>query len=220
MLDSLFEKYDALVIFDTETTGLNCASDNIIELAAIRVEKSGITHQVDRLIKLPPFKKITSEITNITGITNEKLASEGVDKKIAEQDFLSLLKGSPLLVAYNAQFDLCFLYYFLLSSQNQKKLILDKLDPLTIYRDRRDYPHKLENAVAAYNLTTVINSHRALDDCLAAFEVLKAMDEEESDLHKYINLFGYHPKYAIQGVKIASVTYLPQPFLRTKKLYE
>ena len=36
--DSLFEKYDRLVLFDTETTGLLFARDEIIEFAAVVVE--------------------------------------------------------------------------------------------------------------------------------------------------------------------------------------
>ena len=39
-LDSLFAKYDRLVLFDTETTGLNYVRDEIIEFAAVVVEKS------------------------------------------------------------------------------------------------------------------------------------------------------------------------------------
>ena len=39
MFDSLFSKYDRLVLFDTETTGLDFARDEIIEFAAVVVEK-------------------------------------------------------------------------------------------------------------------------------------------------------------------------------------
>ena len=43
------------------------------------------------------------------------------------------------------------------------------------------------------------NSHRAIDDVLALFEVLKAMDDEREDLGSYVNLFGYNPKYGVSG---------------------
>ena len=38
-LDSLFSKYDKLVLFDTETTGLQFNRDEIIEFAAVVVEQ-------------------------------------------------------------------------------------------------------------------------------------------------------------------------------------
>ena len=37
-LQSLFSRYDRLVLFDTETTGLAYARDEIIEFAAVVVE--------------------------------------------------------------------------------------------------------------------------------------------------------------------------------------
>ena len=37
--DGLFQKYDRLVLFDTETTGLAFSRDEIIEFAAIVVER-------------------------------------------------------------------------------------------------------------------------------------------------------------------------------------
>lgn len=39
-LRDIFTKYKAVVFFDTETTGLEAESCQIIELAAIRVEKT------------------------------------------------------------------------------------------------------------------------------------------------------------------------------------
>ena len=39
-LSRLLDRYKALVIFDTETSGLNPGDDQIIELAALRVERT------------------------------------------------------------------------------------------------------------------------------------------------------------------------------------
>mgnify|MGYP000137852126 CR=1 FL=1 len=93
---------------------------------------------------------------------------------------------------------------------------LDWLDSLTVYKDRRAYPHKLANAIIAYELEDKVqNSHRAIDDVLALFEVLKAMDEERDDLCTYVNLFGYNPKYGVSGRRITGVRYEPQGFSKT-----
>ena len=89
-----------------------------------------------------------------------------------------------------------------------------------MYRDRRDYPHKLCNAIEAYGLTEAENSHRAVDDARATVLLLEAMAAEKDDLLRYIDLFGVHPKYGMSGKKIASVTYCPQPYDRRVPLYE
>ena len=39
-LRDIFQRYEAAVFFDTETTGLDAKSCRIIELAAIRIEKA------------------------------------------------------------------------------------------------------------------------------------------------------------------------------------
>ena len=52
---SLFEKYDRLIVFDTETTGLDCRNDQIIEFACVVVEKKkGIVLEFDQLVQLAP----------------------------------------------------------------------------------------------------------------------------------------------------------------------
>jgi hypothetical protein len=59
-----------------------------------------------------------------------------------------------------------------------------------------------------------------VDDVLATLEVMKAMELEKPDLERYVNLFGYNPKYGIDGKPIGSVTYRPQPYDPVKPLYE
>lgn len=81
-----------------------------------------------------------------------------------------------LLLAYNAHFDLSFLFYTLVKDGDAAILKgKDKLDLLTVYRDRRAFPHRLASAIEAYNLQDQVqNSHRAIDDVLATVAVLEA----------------------------------------------
>ena len=223
--ETLFEKYDRLVIFDTETTGLLFSRDEIIEFAAAVVEnRNGIptvVEEYDELIALSPGGFVPPKIEQLTGISTQDLRERGLPKTRVAQDIARMIKGNTLLLAYNAHFDLSFLYYFLL--RHGDPMILkgkDKLDLLTVYKDRRPYPHKLCNAIEAYGLTgKVVNSHRAVDDCVATVAVMEEMEKEKSDLECYVNLFGYNPKFGIDGKAIGSVTYKPQPYNSTKALY-
>ncbi len=224
--DALFSKYDRLVLFDTETTGLDFARDEIIEFAAVVVENQNgnivITQEYDQLIALSPGMRIPAEIEKLTGITNQDVQDKGISKEQVCRDIGQMFAGNALLLAYNAHFDLSFLFYLLL--RNGDPTILkgkDKLDLLTVYKDRASYPHKLCNAITHYGLEgKVVNSHRAVDDVIATVEVMKAMETEKDDIMRYVNLFGHHPTYGIGGKPIGSVTYKPQPYNCAIPLYE
>ena len=225
-LDALFEKYDRLFLFDTETTGLSFQRDEIIEFAAIVVEKRDgqvvVTQEYDELITLSPGNTIPLKIQQLTGITDQDIKEKGIPKTQVCQDVARMVAGNTLLLAYNAHFDLSFLFYLLLRDGDPAILKgKDKLDLLTVYKDRRNYPHKLCNAIDAYGLTgKVVNSHRAVDDVLATLEVMKEMEAERSDLLCYVNLFGYHPTYGLGSKPIGSVTYKPQPTPAQLPLYK
>ena len=222
---ALFEKYDRLVLFDTETTGLQFSRDEIIEFAAIVVEcRDGepvVIQEYDELVSLTPGNSVPPVIQNLTGITTQDILERGLSKTRVCRDIGEMLAGNTLLLAYNAHFDLSFLYYMLL--RDGDPMILkgkDKLDLLTVYKDRRAYPHKLCNAIEAYGLAgKVVNSHRAVDDVLATLAVMGEMEAERDDLISYVNLFGYNPKYGIDGKPIGTVTYKPQGFEPGTPLY-
>ena len=65
-----------------------------------------------------------------------------------------------------------------------------------------------------------MNSYRAVDDARAAGLLLAAMAAERDDLDRYVDLFGYSPKYGVSGRRISSVTYRPQSYQRLRPLYE
>ena len=223
--ERLFEKYDRLVIFDTETTGLNYSRDEIIQFAAVVVEQAEgeakVVQEYDELISLTPGNSVPAKITELTGISDMDLLERGLPKSRVAQDIARMFSGNTLLLAYNAHFDLSFLFYFLLRHGDPTVLKgKDKLDLLTVYRDRRSFPHKLTNAISAYGLSgKVVNSHRAVDDVLATVAVMEAMEKEKADLENYVNLFGYIPRFGIDGKPIGSVTYKPQPYNSTTPLY-
>lgn len=221
-LERFFEKYDRLVLFDTETTGLQYSRDEIIEFSAVVLEPQGVVREYDELISLSPGNSVPLKIQQLTGITDMDLRERGLPKTRVCRDIAELFSGNTLLMAYNAHFDLSFLYYMLL--RDGDPMILkgkEKLDLLTVYRDRHSFPHRLSSAIDTYGLSgKVVNSHRAIDDVLATVEVMKAMVAEKDDLLNYVNLFGYLAQYGIDGKPIGSVTYRPQRYDPAKPLYE
>ncbi len=224
--DSLFSKYDRLVLLDTETTGLIFSRDEIIEFAAVVVERIDgvptVIQEYDQLVTLSPGGFVPANIEKLTGISNQDILERGIAKTRVCRDISEMLAGNTLIIAYNAHFDLSFLYYMLLRDGDPAILKgKDKLDLLTVYKDRRSFPHKLCNAIDAYQLSgKVVNSHRAVDDVLATLAVMEEMEKERDDLLCYVNLFGYHPTYGIDGKPIGSVTYKPQSYDALQPLYK
>lgn len=220
MFSKLLEQYKRVIFFDTETTGFDPEkTDQMIELAAMSIDAYGNERQMNEFIRLFRMKKLPDQISSLTGIVDLTLATNGIEEIEALKMFIEMIKGEgkTLLVAHNAQFDLKFIAYAIYRNKDAGQGWMrmfnecDYLDTLTVYKDRRRYPHKLEAAVAEYHLAgKVENSHRAIDDCKALFEVAKAMDKEKPDLHRYINLFGFNPKYGPEAHQFKKVTYAPQ----------
>ena len=159
MLQELREQFDRIIVFDTETTGIDCKKDEIIEVGiletSLKNKRPETVRSDDLLIRLSGGKKLPPFITELTGITEEMLMKDGISKEEAAAKIASYLQGGRiLLVAYNAQFDLCFLFYFLHSFGLAHLLKgIKMLDAMTVYKDRREYPHKLKNAIEAYGLS-------------------------------------------------------------------
>ncbi len=224
-LSDFFTKYDRLLVFDTETTGLSCNRDEIIEFSAAVLEQQDgevkVVRQYDELVSLSPGGFVPQKIQQLTGITDRDLRERGLPKTRVCRDIAELMAGNTLLLAYNAHFDLSFLYYMLL--RDGDPMILkgkDKLDLLTVYRDRHSFPHKLCSAIEVYGLSgKVVNSHRAIDDVIATVAVMEAMAAERDDLLNYVNLFGYNAKYGVPGKPIGSVQYKPQNYDPAQPLY-
>lgn len=93
------------VVFDFETTGLQPAVNEIIEIGAVKIINGEITEKYHKMIK--PVNSVPPIITKITGITNEMLENEPPVEEVLP-DFIDFI-GDSVLVAHNADFDYRFL---------------------------------------------------------------------------------------------------------------
>ena len=196
------------IFFDTETSGLDCRNCKIIELAMLVVENGKIIEEYDEFINIG--ERIDSKIITLTGITNDMLVNEGINEEDVAKDIKGRLSSGTLMIAHNCQFDLSFIYNLLKrhypyeADEIVKKV--NWLDTLTILRDRKDYPHKFTDALRYYGISDV-NFHRAIDDAKALYKVYLAMKTERDDLGEYVNVFGYNPRYGVNGVRFSFIDY-------------
>ncbi|MBR1610049.1 MAG: 3'-5' exonuclease, partial [Methanobrevibacter sp.] len=153
-----------VIYFDTETSGLDFIENEIIELAMLIVE-DGRIEEYDKFINIG--KDLPSKITEITGITDEDLITKGFSEKSIAEDLKNHLTSGTLMIAHNCQFDLSFVYYLLKRHYPLEADDIVKnlywLDTVTVLKDRKEFPHKLIDAVKHYGIEEV-NFHRAIDD--------------------------------------------------------
>ena len=236
-VSEMFQGYEQVVFIDVETTGLFVEKDQIIEIAAIsRSEyEPDLTDEREAclLIKLPKGEKLPDNIVELTNITDDMLEKEGVEESVAVDMFLNIFNPAKktLIVAHNAQFDLSFVFKLIEKHGKSIPVTFDILDTFTILKDRKAYPHSLKDAIEYYQIGGVENSHRAIDDVKALFEIVKHMKAERDDLADYINLIGVHRVHGLWGDKINGVTYgiqllgsknkrLPDFLKEGKRIYE
>lgn len=155
-----------LAIVDLETTGGRAQQDRITEIGIILVDESGV-RTWSTLIN--PECRISSFITQLTGISNDTVASAPRFADIADE-LMSLLKGR-LFIAHNARFD----YAFIKAEFERLGQFFQVKSLCTVRLSRTLSPeqprHNLDSVMASYGIT-ISNRHRALDDAQAVYEFL------------------------------------------------
>lgn len=192
---------------------MNCFSCNVIELAMLTVDDGEIVEEYDKFIKVG--RPLPRNIIDITGIDDDMLNNEGVDENIVAHDLKERMEMANVMIAHNAQFDLSFIYNLLRrhfpDEVDEIVSNVDWIDTLSVVKDRKKYPHRLNNVVKKYNLGE-FNFHRAIDDTKALYMVTQALKNERNDLKEYRNVFGYNPKYGVEGIRFKFIEYKSQPF--------
>ncbi len=173
-----------IVFFDLETTGLNIASDRIIEISAVKISVNGDQEVKTRRVKpvdcLGEQIPLPKEVSDLTHIHDEDLADKPTFKEIAKS-LAEWIKGCDL-GGYNLnRFDIPMLAEEFLRAgvdidlrkcrSVDAQVIFNKKEQRTLTAAYKFYCHKdLEGA------------HGAEADTLATYEVLKAQLDHYQDL--------------------------------------
>ncbi len=171
-------KQISCVIIDTETTGLEPQTNEIIELAGLKILHGQIEEPFNSLIRLG--QPLPPEITQLTGITDEML-KEGEQKNFVFQRFFDFVQDLPL-IAHNMEFDLPFIQRHLEESTGKK---LSNQAICTLKLSRNLLPglpsHKLAKVAQHFNIPTPL-THRALGDVEITYQLwLKLAEHLEKD---------------------------------------
>lgn len=159
-----------LVFIDLETTGINVATDRIVEICMIKVHPDGREETLTQRIN--PTIPISQESYEIHGISQEDVKDEPTFADMAPS--FSGFIGNADLAGYNAiKFDIPLLVEEFLRANIDFDLKNRRLV------DVQNIFHKMEprNLVAAYKFycdKELVNAHSAEADTVATLEILKA----------------------------------------------
>lgn len=147
---------DDVIVLDTETTGLSCAENELIEISAARLRGREVVDRFDTFVH--PNGLIPPEITELTSITNADVAhAPRAEEAVAALE--EFVQGCPV-IAHNATFDRSFIE----SVKGGVKVSDIWIDSLALSRIAlpRLSSHKLATMAELFGCAAV--SHRAPDD--------------------------------------------------------
>jgi DNA polymerase-3 subunit epsilon len=159
-----------LVFLDLETTGINVASDRIVEIALLKINTNGTEEEM--LYRLNPEMPIPEQSTSIHGISDADVAEKPTFKEQAKT-IANFIEGCDLAGFNSNRFDIPLLAEEFIRAGIDIELKKRKfIDVQAIF-------HKMEKRTleAAYQLYCKKNlegAHSAMVDTKATYEVLKA----------------------------------------------
>lgn len=183
-----------LAFIDLETTGIDVATDRIVEISIIKVFPDGTdttyTRRVNPTIPIPPHT------TEIHGISDEDVKDAPKFPDLA-LEILEILDDTDLAGYNSNRFDIPLLVEEFLRNGfefNARKRRL--IDVQAVF-------HKMEqrNLAAAYKFyckKELVNAHSAEADTRATYEILKAQVEHYEDIENDVDFLAkftnYHPE--------------------------
>lgn len=185
------------LVIDTETTGLDPKTDRIVELATVTMLGGRVLAR--RSMVVNPGIPIPEQASAIHGITDEKVANAPRLADIAA-GFLAMVRRVPVLVAYNAPFDIGFLRAELGEAWDEATAHAHVIDPLAIVRApavgklwKGQGRHKLGSVAERFGIALEGDLHRAAVDAELAGLVL----------HRLLDHLPDDPAQAARAVTVA-----------------
>ena len=169
-----------IVFFDIEATGLNVASDRIVELCYIKLFPNG--EELVNTLRFNPQKHISAEASAVNGIFDEDVKNCPTFKEESQKLF-EIFQGADLAGYNSNHFDIPLLVEeFIRADKNLEISKAKFVDVQTIFHkmERRD----LTAAYKFYCHKDLTAAHTAEADTRATLEVLEAQLDRYDDILK------------------------------------
>lgn len=161
-------------VFDLETTGTNVATDDIIEIGGVKLEKGRIVEYYNTLID--PDRHIPEGASDVNHIYDEDVKNAPYIEDIMPF-FMEYCKGYILVAHNGAGFDFKFIerYCQKFNLPFENKLVDSLTEARKILKNQRS--HSLATLCKQFNIINK-NAHRAYEDAEATAKVFtKLMDD-------------------------------------------
>ncbi len=174
---------NTFVVFDLETTGLNSTPvngnmDAIIEIGAYKIVDGVIKESFSTFIN--PQRKLSEEIVNLTGITDEMVKDAPTYEEVMP-DFFKFCQGN-ILVGHNvANFDFKFVDYYC----GRLGYMLDRkiMDTIPLAQELLFLSNYKLNTIADH-FKISFNHHRAIDDAYVTAKIFLELIKIKKSLPK------------------------------------
>jgi len=167
-----------LVFFDLETTGIQIASDRIVEISILKVFPNG--NKESKTWRVNPEIEIPKQASDIHGITNEDVVNEPKFKELASK-VSKMIEGSDLAGFNSNRFDIPLLAEEMLRAEvNFDMQDRKAIDVQVIFHKKE--PRNLSAGYQFYCDKDLENAHSAEADTLATYEILLAQVEKYDDV--------------------------------------
>ena len=184
-----------IVFFDLETTGIQIATDRIVEISVLKVYPNGNKETWTRLVN--PEIEIPKEASDIHGITNEKVVMEPKFSELAHK-VSTMIEGCDLAGFNSNRFDIPLLAEEMLRAKVNFDMENRKaIDVQVIFHKKEQ--RNLSAGYEFYCGKNLENAHSAEADTIATFEILEAQIEKYEDLQNdvsFLSDYSSHQKRA------------------------
>jgi len=172
-----------MAFFDLETTGINIASDRIVEISILKIDVNGKETSYNRRVN--PEMAIPEQSTAIHGITDDDVKDCHTFREIA-REVAAFIEGCDL-AGYNAiKFDIPVLAEEFLRSDVDFDIRKRKYVDVQVIFHKKEQ-RTLSAAYKFYCDRNLVDAHSAEADTRATYEILKAQLDHYSDLENDIS---------------------------------
>jgi DNA polymerase-3 subunit epsilon len=167
-----------LIFFDLETTGIDVATDRIVEISYLKVFPNG--DEESKTMKINPTIPIPAKVTAIHGITDEDVKDAPKFNEIAKS-LARIFEGSDFAGYNSNKFDLPLLAEEFLRAGTDIDLKKRKFVDIQVIFHKKEQ-RTLSAAYKFYCEKELVNAHSAEADTYATYEILMAQLDRYQDL--------------------------------------